>query len=333
MPIQAHTMPAAPKLRSRRPAPQISASQPQPRPRRVARPPNGLRCPHCGGDRCQGHGSFPLQDGTRQPRYRCLACERTFNPQTGTPVAYLKKRDRWERLAECMAKGLSVRRTAAALGVQVATAFRWRHRLLSAVAGRPLPALTGPVAAGEAFIRYSEKGSWGTGGPGARGGRRAPGRRLFRRFVDGKPSRVLLACAREQQVAVIAGRGRPAPGDLEGCLKPVLGAGVELCISGEAPYAEACRRLGVAHREAWGQRSAGLFAPLLRKVDWLRLGLYVWLRRFHGVATRYVHHYLSWYLFKERTSRLEPGAAGCQLLAEAGAVLPSGRPARQCCTA
>ena len=317
MSIQAHAMIAAKTLPSR-----LSSADLQPGPHgSLVRSPNGLQCPQCRGDRIHGHGSFPLKDGTRQPRYRCLACDKTFNHHTGTPLAYLKKRDRWERLAGCMVQELSVRQTAAALDVQVATAFRWRHRLLSALGRRPQPSLTGTVAAGEAFVRYSEKGSRHTSGPGARGSRCGHGRRPFRRFIDGKPSCVLLACAGEQQAGVIVSRGRPRPEDLVGRLKDLLEAGVELCASGRAPYAEACRRLGIAHWEASGQGSAVGFAHLSRSLNRLRMGLYGWLKRFHGVATRYVSNYLTWHLFTERTFRLPAATAGQQLLADACSVL------------
>ena len=294
---------------------------------RVVEPSNGLRCPRCGSDAVGPHGSFPLKDGTRQPRYSCHACDKTFSRNTGTPLAYLKKRDRWERLADCLVQGLSLRQTAAALQVQVSTAFRWRHRLLSALDRRPQPPLTGKVAATEAFVRYSEKGSWHTDGPGSRGsGKRLPGRRPFRRFIDGRPSRVLLACNEEHQAAVIAGQGRTTPEGLQGCLGPLFKAGTEVCPSILSPadmasYAEACRRLGLTLLEAGGQWAAGTLAHLGRRVDWFRMGLYRWLARFHGVATRYLQNYLAWHLFNQRTSGLRPGTAGRRLLLEGGTVL------------
>jgi len=43
------------------------------------------------------------------------------------------------------------------------------------------------------------------------------------------------------------------------------------------------------------------------------------------VATQYLHNYLSWHLFDERTSGLQPAAAGQQLLVDAGSVLRQAR--------
>jgi hypothetical protein len=78
------------------------------------------------------------RSGGRQ-RYRCAHCERTFGETTGTPLAYLKKRDRWDAFLECIRKKMTVRRTAAAIGVHRDTAFRWRHRYLDAVRAKSPP--------------------------------------------------------------------------------------------------------------------------------------------------------------------------------------------------
>ena len=277
-------------------------------------------CPHCGSGCVHGHGSFGLMDGARQQRYRCRSCGRTFNQDTDTPLSYLKKRDRWEQLAEGMAQGLSIRSLAAALNIAVATAFRWRHRLLGALCRRPQPVLTGQAAASEAYVPYSEKGSRQTDGRGAYGVRRARaagagfGRRRFRRFINGKPSCVLLACAGEQRVVAIVSSGQPAPEQLQSTLAQTLGAGAELSTLGLAPYAAACLRLGVPHREAWGPGAAAGWTPPCRAVERLLRGLYAWLLQFHGVATRYLHHYLAWYRLPGRTAR--------QLLVESNTLRP-----------
>ncbi|HEY3364902.1 MAG TPA: hypothetical protein VGK74_07625 [Symbiobacteriaceae bacterium] len=221
-----------------------------------------------------------------------------------------------------MAEKLSVRGTAATLKIQVATAFRWRHRLLSALCSQAQPVLSGRVAAGEAMVPYSEKGSRKTRGPGAHGRRCRPGAasgRPFRRFADGKAACVLLACAGEQHVVTIAGRAGLAPAELHACLARVLGAGAELWAWGLAPFAEACRRLGVRYLKTAIQGAPGWSPTPGRGVDKLRGQLYGWLRRFNGVATRYLRHYLVWYSFAVRTAGLQPPAAGQQLLVESHA--------------
>jgi transposase-like protein len=67
-------------------------------------------------------------------RYRCYDCGKTFNSLTNSPLALLRKRDRWLKMALSLKDGLSLRKTAARCGVSVPTAFRWRHRFLKAAA-------------------------------------------------------------------------------------------------------------------------------------------------------------------------------------------------------
>src|SRR5271157_4890800 len=43
------------------------------------------KCPHCGSRRIEGWG----RERNGLPRSRCLDCQRTFNPLTGTPLARL----------------------------------------------------------------------------------------------------------------------------------------------------------------------------------------------------------------------------------------------------
>ncbi len=112
-----------------------------------------LGCAHCGTDEIVGWGrSHGL------PRYRCKACGRTFNAATGTGMARLRKKDRWFDQAQAMIEGVSLAKAAERCGVHPTTAYRWRHRFLSAPALDKPQALQGIVEADETFILESFKG-------------------------------------------------------------------------------------------------------------------------------------------------------------------------------
>ena len=82
-------------------------------------------CPHCRrGEVARWGKSSGLQ------RYRCGACRSTFNALTGTPLARLRKKDKWLTYAQQMGEGQSVRKSAVACDVHRNTAFRWRRRFL-----------------------------------------------------------------------------------------------------------------------------------------------------------------------------------------------------------
>jgi transposase-like protein len=112
-------------------------------------------CPHCAGREVVGWGrSYGLL------RFRCKACGRTFNALTKTPMAHLRKKDRWLDHARAMIEGKSLAKTAALCGVHPTTAFRWRHRFLRAPASDKPRSLRGIVEADETFILESFKSRW-----------------------------------------------------------------------------------------------------------------------------------------------------------------------------
>jgi transposase-like protein len=112
-------------------------------------------CPHCAGREVVGWGR---SDGLL--RFRCKSCGRTFNALTKTPMAHLRKKDRWLDHARAMIEGKSLAKTAKLCGVHPTTAFRWRHRFLRAPASDKPRTLRGIVEADETYILESFKGRW-----------------------------------------------------------------------------------------------------------------------------------------------------------------------------
>ena len=112
-------------------------------------------CPHCAGREIVGWGR---SDGLL--RFRCKSCGRTFNALTRTPMAHLRKKEKWLAHAQAMIEGKSLAKTAKLCGVHPTTAFRWRHRFLRAPADDKPRSLSGIVEADETFILESFKGRW-----------------------------------------------------------------------------------------------------------------------------------------------------------------------------
>ena len=112
-------------------------------------------CPHCAGREIVGWGR---SDGLL--RFRCKSCGRTFNGLTKTPMAHLRKKEKWLDHAQAMIEGKSLAKTAQLCGVHPTTAFRWRHRFLRAPSDDKPRCLSGIVEADETFILESFKGRW-----------------------------------------------------------------------------------------------------------------------------------------------------------------------------
>jgi len=113
----------------------------------------GARCPHCG---CQQLRPWGRASGL--PRYRCRDCRRTFNGLTGTPLAHLRKKDRWAAQAEALITVESVATAAKRCDIAETTAFRWRHRFLAASTLDKPSRLSGIVEADETVILGSIQG-------------------------------------------------------------------------------------------------------------------------------------------------------------------------------
>ena len=84
-------------------------------------------------------------------RYQCKGCGRTFNALSGTPLSSLHHQERWLSFGASLAKGETVKASAARCDVAVSTAFRWRHRFLAA-ARSDSEVLKGIVEADETYV-------------------------------------------------------------------------------------------------------------------------------------------------------------------------------------
>ena len=108
------------------------------------------RCPHCATEGAVSRGKAR---GLR--RYQCKGCGRTFNALSGTPLSGLHHKERWLSFGASLAKGETVKASAARCDVAVSTAFRWRHRFLAA-ARSDSEVLKGIVEADETYGRSDQ---------------------------------------------------------------------------------------------------------------------------------------------------------------------------------
>lgn len=265
--------------------------------------PGARGCPHCGAAHVQRWGRF-----SHRQRYRCSACCRTFSDFTATALRYLKRVDRWVEFCRGVDRATSVRHTAASLGVHRDTAFRWRHRLLRALLASEDFRLRGRVAITMFDLPFSEKG--------ARQLQRPPRRRKSFWWFGERRAWVLLAYdTAGRSFGRCTGVGPPLPLDAMDDLAGRMGPGAVVLLQRPFRWAafEAARRAGVPTREvSRGVTSSGTSSSGLAAVSDAAGGgvtrcafsLRRWLRRFRGVATRYLDHYLCWHRLCERLTQV-----------------------------
>lgn len=255
-------------------------------------------CPHCHTARLTRWGS-----AHGLPRYRCGACGRTSNVLTGSPLAHLRQRDRWLRFAQALIDGVSIRQAAAQCAIHKNTALRWRRRFLEAPATHQASQLHGIVEADETFFLKSLKGQRHlTRPPRKRGG--------VGRTRGAGPDHVPVLVVRDRSGAaadvILAKLDAP---HVRHVLEPLLDPEAVLCTDGASVYRTYAKATGIAHQALplRGPRVRGAFH--IQHVNAYDSRLKNWMRRFHGVATRYLDQYLGWRRLLERyPEKLTPQA-------------------------
>lgn len=254
-------------------------------------------CPHCAATEVVRFG----QANGRQ-RYRCKSCGRTFVALTGTPLLRLREPEKLLGYAACMSEGMTIRASAQEVGLSVDRSFRWRHKFLTWIAEHKPQGLTGIVEADETFFPKSYKGQRRglPRPPRKRGGARKAGSRAREMaeppLPDEPPVPVVVAMQRGTRLthdALLPGRDAAS---LEVALRPALGPDALLCTDANSTYGVVARTLGI-EAESFianyhGPGGNGVWH--IQNVNAYHSRLKTWMERFHGVATKYLHHYLGW---------------------------------------
>lgn len=248
-------------------------------------------CPHCAAAHIQRWGH---ESGIQ--RYRCCACAKTFNALTLTPLAHLKRRDAWLPYAQAMINGASVRAAACEAGVDRTTSFRWRHRILDMPTQENDTELRSIVEADETYFLESFKGQRVLPRPARHRGECATKRGLSAEQIP-----VLVMEDREGHHfdGVLSKADKPT---LRCLLLQLLTPESVLCTDGAGAYRAITKEFAIAHESV--NLSAGEHVRQkvfhIQHVNAYDSRLKGWMQRFHGVATKYLPHYLGWRRLLER---------------------------------
>lgn len=255
-------------------------------------------CPKCGESRVFRSGMA----GPRQ-RWQCSSCGTRFSGLAGTGLHRLRLADKWLAYAKELAQGTSVRKAAAKVGIHRNTAFRWRHRFLAGPRTQQARNLSGIVEADETYFLESFKGrKIGMPRPARKRGGRASKPGLSKEQIP-----VLIVQARTGKTCskVISDTTSPT---MLAAMRPVLSAEAILCTDGNPTYESVAADCGVPLRAV--NISAGIRVVdevfHVQTVNSACSRLKTWIRRFNGVATRYLDNYLGWKRMLERPGSDEP---------------------------
>ncbi len=261
-------------------------------------------CAHCASTKTVKNGqSHGLQ------RYRCLACGKTFNATTNTPLARLRNKERFFQMGECLVRGLTIKQSAAELGVSITTAFRLRHRFLAEAVKHQPAGLAGLVEVDETYFRESQKGSRALKAPGN------PSLARPARYHGGKPQGGKgRPSKRNDLVPVLVGRlrGQPHVADrvlpamnkvqAKEALQNWVGPEALLCTDGSGTLRQAAAELDIPAKYTpvtyGGRVKDGVYH--VQSVNRYHENLKTWINReLRGVSTKYLANYLAWMRIRE----------------------------------
>ena len=193
-----------------------------------------------------------------------------------------------------MHEGLSVRAASCRLGIHRDTAWRWRHRLLTALAPHERELLHELVDVGQGLFPHSEKGARNLQRP-----------HYSRRYLDPDRPLVRVLFARDVHgrsytaVLTTAPLYRPTTPEIREHLLPRL---APVCVLRSlwgryGPFASIAR-LATGHGGPSTASPKGRSferASKTRVIPEYRFRLRRWMRRFRGVSSRYLSRYLCWF--------------------------------------
>jgi len=238
-----------------------------------------LACPDCKATELYRWGKV-----SELQRYRCRQCNRTFNALTGTPLARLRHKDKWLEYEQTMMQGLSIRKSADNCKIAKNTSFKWRHRFLQIPATHQSGKMNGIVEADETYFLESFKGQRRLPRPARKRGGRAVKKGTSKEQVP-----VLMVRDRHGETAGSILRGTSIQ-QIEPVLISLLNKDVILCTDGLPTYKQIARQANIVHRPvniAAGQRVVNNIYHI-QNVNSYDSRLKQWMKKFHGVATRYL---------------------------------------------
>lgn len=242
------------------------------------------KCRRCSGERIRRCGK---RSGLQ--RWSCTDCGCSFNALTGTPLARLRHKERWLGYMRSLIDALSVRKAARQSKISTNTSFRWRHRMVASQIEFEKQVLKGIGEVDETFFLESFKGQ--------RKLPRAPRKR------GGKAKKRGLS---KEQIPVLIARDRHGrhidavlPDRSEKAVTAVLSGWIAkdsmLCTEKDPAIIGFARNEGVECKTfvaSKGERVRG--AVHVQNVNGYISRLKTWMRRFNGVATKYLPSYIGW---------------------------------------
>ena len=242
-------------------------------------------CPHCASIHYQKWGVR-----SNLSRYYCSDCKRTFNALTGTPLARLRHKEKWMDFSNDLIESKSIRESARYCNVNKDTTFRWRHRMLNNPKSLGSKHLHGIVEFDETYFLESHKGEQHLKRkPRKRGGKAS------QRGVSSEQTAVLVARDRNGNTmdAILFKSNQKTLAEV---MLPVIDKDALLYSDTKRSYKSFAKTNHLILKTVNGSINEHVKEGIyhIQNVNAYDSRLKSWIKRFNGVATKYLESYLAW---------------------------------------
>jgi transposase-like protein len=229
-------------------------------------------CPLCGST---WHIKYGFYNGIQ--RYKCKVCDKTFSRTTNSLWSYSKKNTRtWLEFTELMTENKTLKFCSEKLNINIGTAFYWRHKILKALSIDSIAdSLSGIVHIGKVIVKENFKGC--------------------------RDAEILAeATTPRESIWVIGAKGQ----EDSMFIKPVFKHQWNKVAFNEKVYSKIEESSYIA---AYGDSNINAVAMRHNenrsikvekeyRIKYIWPNLKKWLSIFHGVATKYLQRYLSFFI-------------------------------------
>lgn len=257
----------------------------------------GLACVHCGSKEVKRNGKYR----SRQ-RYLCKDCGKSFNDMTNTPFSGSRYPEKWVKYIELMVDGFTLPKIAERLDIHISTAFYWRHKILNALGTLGFNQLEGIVESDETFFRESFKGRDVI--------HREPKKRATKDVKRGiSDLKIAVVVAQDRNGNIIAkkaGTGRVKATEIDAAIGSYIPKSAVLCTDTAKNYKKFARIKGLKHEPINDSKKERVKKGIyhIQHVNNFHSRLKTWMRRFQGVATKFLDNYLYWFRWLELQKHL-----------------------------
>lgn len=254
-----------------------------------------ILCPHCKSNDIYGHGVYK-----GRKRYKCKDCKKTFNDFTGTAISGIKKTVEFNKYITLVVESVAIRKASSIIGVNMKTIFDWRHKLLSSMSSMNGLAFSGIVECDDKQLDINNKGNRNLN----RKPYKRPSDRYTKRGVSNDKVSIMVATDRKGNPTMqIAKIGRIDTSSIENTIGGLIGEDNILCSDSHPSIIAWAKEKQLEHHTFIASKHVKDKCYHVQHVNSMDSFYERWIRRFNGVATKYLNQYLNWFIFLQKVKK------------------------------